>query len=132
MFPPECLREAILPVLFTLFVNDLPAVITHSNILMYADDVKTFKSLDSISDQTTLQKNINYFCQRCEVNLLELNFNKCKHMTFRRSFKFVTSYHLNDKISDKVLNITDLGILLEHKLTFSEHLSMMLNKANDI
>ena len=33
---------------------------------------------------------------------------------------------------EKVLNITDLGILLDHKLTFSEHISMMVNKANDV
>ena len=36
-------------------------------------------------------------------------------MTLHRSFK--------DKILEKVLNITDLGILLNHKLTLSEHIS---------
>jgi len=28
------------PLLFTLFINDLPSIITHSRVLMYADDVK--------------------------------------------------------------------------------------------
>ena len=93
------------PVLFTLFINDLPSLITHSNILMYADDVKIFNSLDSISGQPTFQKNIDYFCQWCEVNLLELNFNKNKHITYHRSFKLDISYHFNDKILGKVLNI---------------------------
>ena len=51
-------------------------------------------------------------------------------MIFHRSFKLDTSYHFNDKSLEKVLNITDLGILLDHKLTFSEHISMMVNKAN--
>ena len=63
------------PVLFTLFINDLSSVITHSNVLMYADDVKIFNSLDSISD---FQEDIDYFGWWCEVNLLELNFNKYK------------------------------------------------------
>jgi len=28
------------PLLFTLFINDLSSIITHSRMLMYADDVK--------------------------------------------------------------------------------------------
>ena len=53
-------------------------------------------------------------------------------MTFHRSFKLDTSYHFKDKILKKVLNITDLGILLDHKFTFSEHISKMVNKANGV
>ena len=53
-------------------------------------------------------------------------------MKSHRSFKLDTSYHFNDKILEKVLNITDLGILLDHKLTFSEHILMMVNKANGV
>ena len=51
-------------------------------------------------------------------------------MTFHRSFEVDTSYHFNDKILEKVLNTTDLGILL--KLMFSEHILMMVNKANGV
>ena len=127
-------RSHLGPVLFTLFINVLPSVIIHSNILLYeyADDVKIFNSLDSISGQSSLEKDIDYFCQWCEVNLLELNFNKCKHMTFHRSFKLDTSYNFKDKILKKVLNITDIGILLDHKLRFSNHISMMVNKASGV
>ena len=67
-------------VLFTLFINDLLFVISRSNILMYADDVKNFISLENRSDQPTLQKDTDYFYQWCKVNLLKLNFNKCKHL----------------------------------------------------
>ena len=53
--PCEMPRGSYLgPVLFTLFINDLPSLITHSNILMYADDVKIFNSPDSISGQSAL------------------------------------------------------------------------------
>ena len=110
MFLPsgEFLGSHLGPLLFTLFINDLPSVITHSNILMYADNVKIFNSLNSISDESTLQKDIDYFGQWCELNLLELNYNKCKHMTFHHSFKLGTSYHFKSKTLEKVLNITDL------------------------
>ena len=81
------------PVLFTLLINDLPSVVIHSNILMYADD---FNSLDSISGQSILQTIIEYFCQWCEVNLMQLNFNKCKHMSFHRTFKLDIFSHFED------------------------------------
>jgi len=28
------------PLLFSLFINDFPSIVTHSRVLMYADDVK--------------------------------------------------------------------------------------------
>ena len=48
---------------------------------------------DNISDQSTLQKVIDYFYQRWEFSLL--------HMTFHRSLKLDTTYHFNDKIFGK-------------------------------
>ena len=44
----------------------------------------------------------------------------------------MTFYHLREKILKKVLNITDLGILLDHNFTFSEHISIMVNKVNGV
>ena len=49
------------PVLFALFINDLPSVIIHANILMFADDLKIFNALDSISGLSTRQRDIDYF-----------------------------------------------------------------------
>ena len=109
--PFKCLKLSpyshLGPVLFTLFINDLPSVIIHSNILMYADDVKIFNSLDSISGQSTLQKDIDYFCQRCEVNLLELNFKKCKHMAFHRSFKLYRQHFGKSFRETRSINLTE-------------------------
>jgi len=36
------------PLLFTLFINDLPSIVTHSRVLMYADDVKLCLSYNNI------------------------------------------------------------------------------------
>ena len=53
-------------------------------------------------------------------------------MTFHRSFKLDTTYHFKDKILEKLLNMTDFRILLDHKLTLSESISMIVNKANGV
>ena len=57
------------PVLFTLFINDLPSVIIHSNILIYADDVKIFNSLGSISDSIGITRIVNMCILLCVIEL---------------------------------------------------------------
>jgi len=68
--------------LFTLFINDLPSIVTHSRVLMYADDVKLYLSYNNIESGFSLQSDINRFQEWCQFNLLNLNFLKCNVMTF--------------------------------------------------
>jgi len=49
------------PLLFTLFINDLPSIITHSRVLMYADDVKFCLSHNDIASGFNLQSDIDCF-----------------------------------------------------------------------
>ena len=67
------------PLLFSLFINDLPDMIQYSNILMYADDVKIFQCYSQISDQKLLQNDLNSFHVWCNLNLMQLNLKKCKY-----------------------------------------------------
>ena len=46
------------PLLFALFVNDLPCVIS-TNCLMFCDDVKIFHKIASSKDVIALQKDID-------------------------------------------------------------------------
>ena len=47
------------PILFLLFVDDLPNTVKTSRSACYADDTKIFKSIDSISDCNALQSDLN-------------------------------------------------------------------------
>ena len=38
------------PILFLLYINDMPEVVTNSLIVMFADDAKYFKVIDSLTD----------------------------------------------------------------------------------
>ena len=61
------------PLLFTLFINDLPSVFRNSNILIYADDIEIFLIINNIEDQVLLQDNINYLTSWPGTSLMELN-----------------------------------------------------------
>ena len=45
--------------LFTIYINDLPFVIHHSNICLFADDVKLYKSIATQADIENIQSDIN-------------------------------------------------------------------------
>ena len=46
------------PILFLLYVNDLPDVVQHSNIACFADDTKLYKCIDSNPDASLLQRDL--------------------------------------------------------------------------
>ena len=56
------------PILFNLFVNDLPSVIHNSSIFMYADDVKLFRPLKSSEECSLLQDDLNRLVIWCQSN----------------------------------------------------------------
>ena len=65
------------PLLFSLFINDLPNMINFANILMYVDDVKVFLSFNNFIEHIYLQSDLNNFFLWCEYNMMELNIKKC-------------------------------------------------------
>jgi hypothetical protein len=52
------------PLLFLLYVNRLSNSVTNSRIAIFADDTKIFKTINSISDASTLQNDLSNF-QEC-------------------------------------------------------------------
>ena len=111
------------PLLFTLFINDLPSVITYSRVLMYADDVKLCVQYKDISFHSRLQSDLNSFQSWCCANLLHLNASKCKVMTFHRSSPLLAPYTLFGGSLERITLVDDLGVMLDPKLKFSEHIS---------
>ena len=117
------------PILFMIFINDLPSVVVHSNILMFADDVKLFKVLNDLYDCELLQHDLDNLSTWCKVNRLDLNVDKCKCMTFHRRSMVNFTYRINNMILERVDLCNDLGILLDHKLNFTEHIVCITAKA---
>jgi len=67
------------PLLFLIFINDLPIVLNPSiKIFLFADDAKIFCKIKSVDDQHGLQTNLNKLYLWSEKNHLPLNINKCQ------------------------------------------------------
>ena len=64
------------PILFLLFVDDLPNTVKTSRVSCYADDTKNFKSIDSITDCYALQSDRNDLVSWSESSGLIFNQSK--------------------------------------------------------
>ena len=71
------------PLLFTLYIHDLPSVDKHSKVVLYADDKAFFvfgKCVENI--QTQLNDDLDTVSQWLNVNRLTLKATKTKTMLF--------------------------------------------------
>ena len=118
------------PLLFALFVNDLPDKIK-TNCLLFADDVKLFHKITSRDDPKLLQKDLDQLSQWSADWKLSLNPTKCKALTVTLKRKpFDTIYSIQNSPLDRVSEMRDLGILIDPKLNFVEHVNVTVSKAN--
>lgn len=120
------------PVLFNLFLNDLPLVIRNSKLLMYADDVKLFRSLETVGDSHLLQDDLVRLADWCRCNNMLLNLRKCKQMSFNRNNFLLTSYLIDNYILENVSSFGDLGIIFDPKLTFNLHIDSCVSRASSL
>jgi hypothetical protein len=118
------------PLLFNLFINDISTTFINSHILLYADDMKIFRIINSALDCVSLQKDLDRLCLYCAFNELYLNVKKCNVITFSRKPKpIVCNYTLDNVTLERVSVIRDLGIHLDNKLSFNSHINIITARA---
>jgi ribonucleases P/MRP protein subunit RPP40 len=119
------------PVLFCLFLIDLKASIpNHSSILMFADDMKIFRSVESVEDATCLQEDLDGFSMWCDNNGMDLNVNKCFQITFSRLVSPIeVSYKFDNTELKTCTEMRDLGVMFDSKMTFSSHIDLITSRA---
>jgi Reverse transcriptase (RNA-dependent DNA polymerase) len=121
------------PYLFNLFINDIGSYISYSDFLLFADDLKIYKVIQSPSDCLELQNDLNGVLDWCSVNCMDLNINKCFFMPFTRSLNPISfSYSINGLPLTKLTVIKDLGVTFDTKLTFSNHNLLVAAKARSL
>ena len=120
------------PLLFNLFINDLPKYVKYSSILLYADDLKIYRVINDNDDNELLQSDIDSISEWSLVNIMKLNTNKCSVMHFSRCSPKLHSYVLNGSTLTKSNLTKDLGVYLDNKLSFKQHIEMTINSAQKI
>lgn len=119
------------PLLFNLYINNIYKCFRHCKFLLYADDLKIFRSVYNSSDCTLIQEDLEQFQYFCEQNSLVLNLDKCHTMSFSRNFNVtITDYKLCGRKLQKLSDVKDLGVIFDNKLIFDKHIANISNRAN--
>lgn len=118
------------PLIFNLFVNDIFCVFNNCKFLMFADDLKIYKIINSIDDIRCLQGELDKLVKWSEDNLLNLNISKCCSISFYRgNKKFITQYQINNSTLSCVTFVKDLGVTLTEDFRFNVHISNITSRA---
>ena len=127
------------PLLFIIYINNLPDIIDNVSCLIFADDVKLYKSINMETadlDVLCLQNNIDNLLQWCITWRLSLSSEKTHAVEFCRKSSTVRdqrqkssySYHIDGNIIN-VETITDLGVAFNKHLSFDQHIMQIILKA---
>ena len=133
IFYQECPRECphLGPLLFSMYVNDISAVIKFSNFVRYADDVKLYDVIKSPMDCSKIQADLNNVFNWAYMNGLNLNIKKCNSISFNYNRQpSCYDYKLNNTNITRVDEIKDLGIILDTNLNYENHINYIVSKAS--
>ena len=118
------------PLLFIIYVNDLPSVVSYSKTFIFADDTKCSKSIMSNSDHKLLQEDLNSLSQWSREWKLLFNESKFRLLQFRSSaVRSVHTYNICGQNIEPSTCHKDLGILLTDLLTWEEHYNYISSRA---
>ena len=115
------------PLLFILFVNDMPNLIVYGTPFLFADDMKVLFDVDP----RQIQSDIDNLYLWSIANGLIFHPSKCKILPFGSS-SFDESFILGDNDLPVVDNIKDLGFLITHNLSWNSHIDHKLATARKI
>ena len=124
------------PILFVLFINDLPQGInTDTNISLYADDTKMWRQITSYTDIVKLQKDIDVLHDWSFRNLMKFHPKKCKLLSIKNKLSplamlpFVSIYYsLGSNFISYVDIERDLGVYVSESFSFNDHCEKLITK----
>ena len=123
-------RISTWPLLFVVFINDLPDCVT-SDAFLFPDDNKVFRVITNKEDREELQKDLTKLDQWSKDWLLKFNPQKCKCMTFGKDNKKF-EYKLQNQRLQKVTEEKDIGVIIDDQLSFESHISAKINTATSM
>ncbi len=121
------------PLLFLLYVNDIPVSSKHFSFVLFADDTNIFLSdpnLDTLINtfNTELEKVSNWF----KSNKLSLNVSKTNYIFFNSKNKNHTKTKIKIKIDNTEIHPVDdtkfLGVMIDKHLNWSTHIAKIENQ----
>ena len=119
------------PLLFLLFINDLPEYVSHSSVRLFADDCILYREVTSPEDACQLQRDLDALQQWESDWLMEFHPLKCQvlHITNKRT-PTRNPYNIHGHQLEEVEAAKYLGVTIHQKLSWNTHIGQVCRKAN--
>ena len=124
------------PLLFLVYINDLPQQCNSLHLTLYADDTSIVISGDSVTETTRrLNDNLARIDNWFTSNKLMINTSKTNFMVFSTKPSIQNSnfnVNINNSTITRVHHTKFLGVIIDSKLTWQDHIMHIKNKISKI
>ena len=115
------------PLLFIIYTNDLPDILQMSTSILFADDTTIYQSSTNIPDlYSNMNIELNNLTDWFGANKLSLNISKTNYMLFSNVLANNSNnmeLKLGNTIISKCNNVKFLGVYIDSKLKWDEHIN---------
>ena len=120
------------PILFLIYVNDLPEIVT-STVKLFADDTKIYRKIQNTHDSEELQRDLDKLMIWSQRWQLPFNMGKCSILHLGKNnpnhkYKLTSEGDIVELV--EIEEEKDLGIKFDSLLSFKQHTSECVSKAN--
>ncbi|XP_068994256.1 uncharacterized protein [Neodiprion pinetum] len=132
--------SVLAPLLFSLFINDLPTCLRYCNHLFYANDsviYLTCKLSELEESVTKINKDLAAIMEWCKENRLKMNAIKTKAIIFGSAFNInsinvdqLPKLVLGEEEIEYVDNFKYLGVMLDPRLSWTYQVTRVCNSAS--
>ena len=120
------------PLLFLCYIDYLPDNII-SSVRLYADDVILYRPIHSEEDCHHLQQDLLILEEWATKWEMSFNIQKCEFLQITNKINPIHfQYTLNNETIRKVIHSKYLGVNIDSKLLWSQHIREVTNKANKV
>ena len=120
------------PLLFLIYINDLPNYVNSSTIRLFADDCLICKEIHSQQDTEDLQTDLDALQTWERRWMMSLHPQKCQLLRItRKPSPIIAQYNIHGYVLEVADTAKYLGVTLHKHCAWSKHINQTAKKANN-
>ena len=121
------------PLLFSIYINDLPNIFTYQSVHLYADDTVVTIATDNVSDfEPELNETLALLRSLFGMNRLYMNCKKSKAMLFGTKHQIAKmgdlKLHCGNQDIETGITYKYLGMMLDNELNYKANAGYIVSK----